>query len=227
MKIDKVTLTGLDSVVELDIVKSLSCLYPFVEWGILFSTKKEGEKRYPAMWVVDKIIKTGVDLSAHFCGVWAKDVLENQNFGIIKTLHPNFKRVQLNYNFSYNQKWSMPSLMSFADKNPERSIILQYNKSNKSTLDFYIHLLPENIHILYDASGGRGTEITNIQEPFKNYTGYAGGISNLNIEEVCQDISYVSDEAKVWIDMESGIRTNDIFDLEKCAGVLRTCEQFI
>jgi len=226
MKIDKVTLTGLDSVVELDTVLRLTIAYPFVEWGILFSTNREGQKRYPPMWAVQKIINADVPLSAHFCGTWAKDVLENQNYGIIKTLHPNFKRVQLNYNFSYNQKWNLAGLCLFAKENTERDIILQYNKSNADALQTFAVAFPENINILYDASGGRGTLIQNIPPAFKNYTGYAGGINSENIKSVCSKIELTAGDNNVWVDMETGIRTNDIFDLEKCEAVLSSITNF-
>lgn len=227
MKISKVTITGLDTLVEIDRIIELQKEFPFVEWGILFSSNREGQKRYPTMWVVEKIIKSGIPLSAHFCGTWAKEVLEKQNFDVIKTLHQNFKRVQLNYNFSYNQNWSLTHLNVFADENRSREIILQYNKSNKQVIDEFKVGFPENINILYDASGGRGTEIKEVLPPFKNFTGYAGGITDKNIDGICKIITDHSDNSTVWIDMESGVRTNDIFDLEKVIAVLNVCSQYV
>lgn len=227
MKITKVTITGLDTLVEIDRIMELQKEFPFVEWGILFSSNREGKQRYPTMCVVEKIIESGIPLSAHFCGTWAKEVLEKQNFDIIKTLHQNFKRVQLNYNFSYNQKWSLTHLNLYADENRNREIILQYNKSNKLVIDTFKVGFPENINLLYDASGGRGTEIKEILPPFKNYTGYAGGIDDINIGSICKLITDSTDQSEVWLDMESGVRTNDIFDLEKVVSVLNTCRQYV
>lgn len=227
MKINKVTITGLDTLVELDRVVELQQNYPFCEWGILFSSNKEGQKRYPTMWTVEQILKTNIPLSAHFCGAWAREVLEKQNFGVIKTLHKNFKRVQLNYNFSHNQQWSITHLNLFADENRGRDIILQYNKSNKSTIDAYSVGFPENINILYDASGGRGAEISHFHPPFINYTGYAGGINDKNIEMICEGIYSHENKSEVWIDMETGVRTNDIFDMDKVEAVLQVVSKYI
>jgi phosphoribosylanthranilate isomerase len=228
MKITKVTITGLDTLAEIDRIVELQKEFPFCEWGILFSSNREGKQRYPTMWVVEKIIKAGIPLSAHFCGTWAKEVLEKQNFDVIKTLHPNFKRVQLNYNFSYNQNWSLTHLNLFTDENRNREIILQYNKSNKPVIDAFKVGFPENINLLYDASGGRGTEIKEVLPPFENYTGYAGGINDTNIESICKIITGNPNNSEVWIDMESGVRTgNDIFDLEKVIAVLNVCRQYV
>ena len=136
-------------------------------------------------------------------------------------------RSQLNYNFSYNQNWSLTHLNVFADENRSREIILQYNKSNKQVIDEFKVSFPENINILYDASGGRGTEIKEVLPPFKKFTGYAGGITDKNIDGICKIITNHSDNSTVWIDMESGVRTNDIFDLEKTIAVLNVCRQYV
>jgi phosphoribosylanthranilate isomerase len=227
MKISKVTITGLDTVDEIDNIIAIQKVFPFVEWGILFSSKSEGKNRYPSRTVIDKIIKSGIPLSAHFCGTWAKSVLEKQNFYSIAALHENFKRVQLNYNFRRNQDWSLTHLNVFAIENNNREIILQYNESNKEAIDEFKDFFPKNINILYDASGGRGTEIQEVMPPFRNFTGYAGGINEVNIDGICKIITEHPDNSTVWIDMESGVRTKDIFDLQKVITVLNVCRKYI
>ena len=74
---------------------------------------------------------------------------------------------------------------------------------------------------MFDTSCGRGLEISNIETPYENvYTGYAGGISVDNIENVCENITSHKDNSFVWIDMESGVRTNDEFDIDKVNKVI-------
>ena len=64
--------------------------------------------------------------------------------------------------------------------------------------------------------------IETFNEPFKNYTGYSGGLDDINMESICNTIKDIKNKSNVWIDMESGVRTNEQFDLEKVRTVLRT-----
>ncbi|MBR0879526.1 hypothetical protein [Bradyrhizobium liaoningense] len=47
--------------------------------------------------------------------------------------------------------------------------------------------------------------------------GYAGGISPENIHGVMSVLEQTT--GRYWIDMESGVRTDDRFDIEKCRAV--------
>lgn len=224
MKINRVTITGADNETKYVDLLSMQKLYPFVEWGILFS-KKEGSQRFPSQDIIKKF--TSLNLSAHFCGWYSKEVLQNQNFDLIRNLGSDFKRVQLNYNFKFSKGWDLKPVLEFCNNYKEKSIIFQYNKSNKDILDeFQTNKLPSNIHFLYDSSGGRGTVIENIQPTFKNYTGYSGGLDVNNVESICENITK-SGTGDVWIDMESGVRTNNEFDMSKVEKVLQKTSFFI
>ena len=56
--------------------------------------------------------------------------------------------------------------------------------------------------------------------------GYAGG---LNPENVGEKLEYLMEnvEGEFWIDMESGVRTDDRFDIDKCVSVLQTCHKIL
>lgn len=234
MKLKKVTITGADQNTDVNQLVILQDRYPFVEWGILFSASKEGHPRYPTrQWVMD--LPEKLNLSAHLCGQYARMVLEDQNYDTIRLLPPAVKRVQLNYNFQQSTKWNLHKLKLFAESyvvaGTHPAIILQYNKANGATLKKFMaaNELPSNIHFLYDSSGGRGTEITDYPPPFKSYTGYAGGLGPDNVERLVSH--YVETEedthADFWIDMESKVRTDDQFDIEKVQAVLKTCDKYI
>lgn len=227
MKINKVTITGADNGVFVEDLKHLSEEFPFAEWGILFSGNP-GRERYPDMeWKMTAEKHLG-NLSAHLCGAFSRAVLEKEDFDIITTLHPSYKRVQLNYNFSRSNGWNLETLLEYAHLHPEREIILQYNKSNAKTLNSIIGYCPDNIEFLYDASGGRGTEIQSISPPIgKAYTGYAGGISVENIDEICHLITDHKNSSACWIDLESGARTNNQFDLAKVRKILEESLPYI
>jgi hypothetical protein len=224
MKIDKVTITGADDMITYLDLLTLQEDFPFVEWGVLFSESRAGNKRYPSANHRKNHFIGGLNLSAHFCGWWAKQVLEEGNFNLISNLPDQYKRVQLNYNFANSHaSWKLKELSNFASSEDNRRIIIQYNRSNQPHVDAWLSRdsVPSKIHFLYDASGGRGTEIKSIEPPIGgHYTGYAGGLSLENIDPVCCDIGRVTNDSSVWVDLETGARTNDQFDLKKTREIL-------
>lgn len=227
MKIDKVTITGVDDNVAPIELKWLSQDFPFVEWGVLFSQSKQGTNRYPSPKTIPELLFHQLKLSAHFCGWHAREVLENMNYSLFEGLK-NFHRVQLNYNFKKSSKWNLSSLIDWIAGHPSLSVIFQVNADNWLAIDYLDNTdNPENIHFLYDSSGGRGTVLKEIKPSYSNYTGYSGGIGPDNIEEVVQKITDYPNPINVWIDMESGVRTNDELDLKKVEKVLTICKKYI
>lgn len=94
-----------------------------------------------------------------------------------------------------------------------------------------IALKRDYYNFLYDASGGRGTEIQSVQPPIPNHlTGYAGGLTPENIAENLGLIGQVANtmpitignETPVWIDTETGVRTNNVLDMHKVKAFLET-----
>jgi hypothetical protein len=72
---------------------------------------------------------------------------------------------------------------------------------------------------LFDASGGRGVAPQAWpRHPGRVSVGYAGGIGPENVREV---LAAIGATGPYWIDMESGVRTDDRFDIGKCE---RVCE---
>lgn len=217
MKIDRVTFTGADNNTNIDKLISISKDNPFIEWGILFSLSKEGTNRYPSPYWVKEIIKSNLNLSAHLCGEFSRQIIERKNYHFLSFLK-KFNRVQINYNFNNKKKHYINNLINYAVKN-NKIIILQYNNSNSNILDKY--QFPENFNFLYDLSGGRGVEITNINNPLYNYTGYAGGLNNYNIEKIVKLIENKNNNKNVWIDFESGVRSNNEFSIRKVNNILK------
>jgi hypothetical protein len=220
MKITKVTFTGADDRTAVQELADLSELYPFVEWGILFSKNKEGQPRYPSRSKILDFSSIGIPLSAHFCGWHSRSVMEGQNFRLIDELPESFKRIQINYNFHREKNWQVKWVVDYAYNHPERSIIFQANQSNAAAVHLIDSVIKsDNIHFLYDSSGGRGSQIKEIHPPFRTYTGYSGGLSPANVEEVALKIQHNRLKNEVWLDMESGVRTEDKFDLSKAESV--------
>lgn len=228
MKVDKVTITGADDKTDLAELYALWLHYPFVEWGVLFSKSREGSPRYPTATKITEIASYQMPLSAHFCGWYSQQIMEAQNFKLIDDLPSDFKRVQLNYNFSKSIGWQIKWVVDYAASNQNRSLIFQVNGSNMSAINMIAkHQRSNNIHYLYDSSGGRGTALREIDMPFMSYTSYSGGIGPHNVEEVMDKIYKYKSPQIVGIDMESGVRTENMFAPEKVNDVLFICNKFI
>jgi hypothetical protein len=232
MKIDRVTISGADDKVSVDELLRLQRQFPFVEWGILISKKRMGESRYPTLqWI--KSLPYELRLSIHLCGEIVREFVNKPTPEILDYANgDHWERTQLNFSFKEDKDY-MDNLFAVsiaAAAMPSKAIVLAYNKGSKRNIDTFIKKipsLPENVHFLYDSSGGRGSIIRAFQKPLINYTGYAGGISPENISMMCEGISDCQWQDRVWIDMETGVRTDDQFDLKKVEDVLKVSEKFI
>ena len=75
--------------------------------------------------------------------------------------------------------------------------------------------------ILFDASAGRGVAPEGWPAPIPDhFCGYAGGINPGNVARHIELIKEAGAE-DTWIDMESGVRTENRFDLDKVREVLK------
>lgn len=232
--ITTVTLTGADDSISPKDLLTLHDDYPFVEFAILFSSKRQGTERYPSLVWIDELltISDNLNLSAHLCGDYAREAVCGSHSGgeLLKWLSPFFKRFQINYNFQHGYAHNMMTFNDILYRYPNNKFILQYNENNNSVCETYcIEKIP-NLEFLYDASGGRGAKATKLCKPIKHHrTGYAGGISPENIINVCESVSDIAGKKNVWIDMETHIRSNNdmLFDFNKCNLVLAKAERFI
>lgn len=75
--------------------------------------------------------------------------------------------------------------------------------------------------MLFDTSGGRGKLPDSIPSHPGYTVGYSGGINPENVVEYIQRIPGLEEDSKYWIDMESGVRTNNWLDLNKCEEVCK------
>lgn len=237
MILDRVTLTGADESVDPQDLIKLSREFPFVEWGILFSGSRKGVPRYPAAgwllalgnlhWAVPSI-----KLSAHLCGRWVRDLVLKGDFTWMtefKALVHAFDRIQLNFHADKHD-----SCQGFVDRLAEhggKEYIFQLDGVNDS---LYRWIAGEGVAVaspLFDTSGGAGMLPHTWPEAIQGtYCGYAGGLGPQN---VAGQIRQISERApggtKVWIDMETKIRTDDDqrFDLWKCRAVLETASRYV
>lgn len=223
-----VTISGADDSVDPLHLLALSKKYPFVEWGILLSKSAQGRDRYPTLeWLkklraVIAINDIDVRLSGHMCGRWARDICIGDwsyidDHGSVFTM---FNRFQLNIS-TYMHKvnaFFIPELSEIG-----KQIIIQVKDFNNEILadakKAGVDAVP-----LFDRSGGRG--VVPEEWPRANsemsISGYAGGLSPINVQREVRRILMESNDINtpIWIDMESGVRTDNKFDMDKVKQVL-------
>lgn len=230
MKLTSITFTGIDKRTDIDRLQQIQEDYPYVEWGVLLSYNwRENGNRYPDPIILDDLEYKGLRLSAHLCGGMARDVADGETQKMYETINWNFdifSRCQLNTNVSARYQ-ELRSMRPF-DRNL-KEVILQIN--GPVSLDNWLRYCEKplpHVGYLMDASGGRGIESP--IEVFDNpdiHIGYAGGINPDNVKGKLTQLLNHSSYGKFWIDMETGVRTDDWLDLDKVEQVLQICDPII
>ena len=206
-----VTLTGADDATDIARMADLSARYP-VEWGLLFAPVHQGAGRFPSLDFVAKLSERGaMRFSADLCGGHAREVVAR---GACETLAGllagNFERAQINTSECGVQP---ERVRRFADAMGIHGAILQCRGDFPSD---------PRVDWLFDKSGGRGAAPPSWPKAREGaFCGYAGGLSPDTIGLALPAIAACVPEGQpYWIDMESGVQTDDRFDLYKCELVL-------
>lgn len=225
MKINMVTLTGVDSSVKSKDLISISEKYRgLVEWGILYGTK-QNSPRYPNIGRILEFNDSlcGLKHAIHLCGDQAVKYYYGQFEGSwLNSFY--FQRVQLNLPSYITENLKVNKVVG--------NVILQYNDQTKDVLvDWFNNQTFRSHDVLFDFSGGNGQRKKFEEMPSCfDVVGYAGGIGPDTVENDLEEISKVCNRDYVWIDMESSLRSivngKDIFDLDKCENVLDKVVQF-
>lgn len=219
-----VTFTGIDKQTDLDRLQKLQARYPLAEFGVLFSATRnddENERRYPGVDFIRKLKARGLNLSLHLCGAYARLGIDDNFTEVYWRLGDTFrifKRIQLNIPASCKY----PNNISFSRPSLElEEIIIGHNPQRKLPLD-ELRLSNVNVSFLLDGSGGRGIDCDFVPQPIPGHrTGYAGGVNPENAIKKWHDIKDTGLDNDLWIDMESGVRTDDWFDLDKVEDILK------
>lgn len=235
MKLERVTLTGADDSVEPGDLLELSREFPFVEWGILVSRSHPKEPRWPSVEWIQALQRCArppdeMSLSLHVCGRFVRDLLLGEN-EVPRELLQGFNRVQLNFHgerVAHNRALFLQALPSLG----KRQIIFQIDgEDGPGHLDFVLKNDKEggvDAVPLFDLSHGAGISPRAWPAPLMPgvLQGYAGGLGPDNVAAELERIAAAAADARVWIDMETKIRTPagyrlDVFDLKKVRAVLK------
>ncbi len=228
-----VTITGADDMTDPESLLDLSREFPFVEWGLLRSLKRAGTPRYPSpewlMRAADAFERYEPHVSLHFCGELARDLYAGIDTSLRRA--PSGARLQINGLLSTPKEWGRggtSALQRLGAAFPDVEIILQTGGPQTLGVADIMATDSPNFSALCDMSCGRGTPA---EWPPAGWTercsrrirlGFAGGIGPDNVVSVVQSIRRVHPR-EFWIDMESGVRTHNLFDLAKVRKVLWLC----
>ena len=213
----RVTFSGIDQQTKVQDLKKLYEKYPFVEFVFLYSQKanQKGQGRYPRTVILKGYKKAGLPMALHLCGKIAHDLVHDSDWSVVQKdlagYMDLFDRIQLN--IPKTKRFSRE--LNFPD---DKQIIIQLHEGTEDLFNCCKHL--PNVVGFQDASGGRGIAETEWMLPETEPFGYAGGINPENVVDVVQELNEIC-EADFWIDMETGIRTNDKFDVAKCEEICR------
>lgn len=241
MSLELVSLTGADDHVAPEALAALSAQYPFVEWAILYFPEKDGTPRNPSAPWREKLLALKLPYTAaHLCGSRVFHALLDSELApsVIADLS-RYRRIQLNINarrpeFSDEEVLAIYRVLHQAGLR----LILQHHAASESVIEKFLREVADNdadglkrIDILFDASKGTGQRPDAWPAPhrFNLFCGYAGGLGPDVLETELPKIKAAVSQAQsrrdspYWIDMESGIRTDNAFDLEKAGQVLAFC----
>ncbi len=222
----QITFTGIGVETDLKVLKEIQDEYPLVEWGVLLSKNwQENGPRFFDPSELNTLRWKGLNLSCHLCGSAARAVVsENWEpaFEVTRGMFGLFQRCQVNISMEQpnDQTQYMRPPIDLSE------LIIQQKSAGAMNI-FNAIKNRTKMSVLLDASGGRGidTPVKPLNIPGLK-VGYAGG---LNPENVGEKLEYLMEnvEGEFWIDMESGVRTDDRFDIDKCVSVLQTCQKIM
>lgn len=230
-----VSFVGVDEKTDLNELTKLSNSFAglgMVEWSVLFSDSKSvgNYARYPSYKFCKEFLEYSastnyVHSSIHLCGSVIERYLKQEKD--VMELCAQAQRIQLNINidkFPGYEKLINDLIVVLT--NHKHTIVMQQNKTKANFNLSFLKTLPSslygNVNLLHDGSGGFGREITQVEAPSAyHYTGYAGGIKPENAAKIVELIEKVNINNKpYYIDMESGVREDNIFSLQKCQQVM-------
>ena len=237
MRLRHITFTGIDARTDLQELQAIQQQYPLAEFGVLTSYHwYENGNRYLDPQYINELRGEHLNLALHVCGMAVRDASIGRWDLIDKLTWMNldlFNRVQLNL---ANRTDNPPALAKRAKIKGQEVIIQQRGVNDMrvyEATDEKFSYKPDRYErtfsVLLDASGGQGIDTPiKVAPPFTaQKVGYAGGITPDNVADKLRYLFENVHGGEFWIDMESGVRTDDWFDTAKVRRVLEICEPII
>ena len=238
--IDRVTVTGADNGTSIQEMIDVATEFPFVEWGILFSERRD-RNRYPGVEWLNTLKEQflNLNLSAHICGKWMREIADGR-WGLppeMEAIMKAFDRVQLNFR-TYASKIDRPAFLHGLRERlavtPGVQFIFQLGEFDSDILKEACVTPPHepagiDAVAVFDLSGGTGVLPEYWPSSEGRYVGYAGGLSPDNVADQLKVLeTHVGEGAGLaWIDAESHLRTDDRFDMQKVRKFLAAAQPWV
>lgn len=206
-----IAFTGVDRPDLLPGMRRLSDRYP-VEWGVLVDPDQEDKALFPKAAIRDALLEArDLRWAAHLCGAAARAIVADP---LNAPLPPaGVQRAQVNHGFQGSTAAQVAAARDYGRRLGVRTVLqCQDDFPAEAGVDW-----------LFDVSFGTGVRPERWPTPPAAdgpFGGYSGGVSPGTVAEILARIA-APDGALYWIDMESGVRTDDAFDLAKCEAVCR------
>lgn len=245
--LDRVTITGADDSVDPSHLFELAAEFPFVEWGLLFSLRREERKpRWPTLSWLDCLFDLARGrsdtprFSLHLCGPALIRFLEGSPtlFSGARESVPGgllqlCRRVQLNTH-GEPTGWSQTSMAAmWRERLPMTEVICQIDGGVGSSILRDLEDNSVDAFPFHDLSHGAGV----LPESWPSvadraYVGFGGGLGPDNLEKQIRLIAEAASGATHWIDMETRVRTRvgleqDYLDLKKVLRCLEIARPYI
>jgi hypothetical protein len=228
-----ISITGADDNTSISELVEISKALPYAEWGILYYPEREGAKRNPTKdWRNQFLSSIPKEKTAiHLCGedVFNEILADNFDTSELKLELSRFGRLQLNINARKLKNLFTDEQIAQIYKKLlacKFHIIAQYNHISEKAITDFINTNTVDYNyfdILLDSSLGKGVSPDTWSVPnglSKDATlGFAGGLNPENIFSSYTQIEQIT-ENKYWLDLESGARTDNEFDLDKVVNIL-------
>lgn len=230
-RLRRVSLTGADNAVSIEELCLLTQQYRRVEWALLYVPHAEGRPRNPTRTWRETFFNAKLPgySAVHLCG---RRAFEELLAGELPEELLKTNRLQLNIN-ARQRDFTDDEVRAVFDKalhlGPD--VILQYHADSAPLIEEAVANCPaelrSRLHVLMDASRGTGVEPVSWGAPSslaQVFCGYAGGLGPDNVVRVATQLNALN--LPYWLDMESGIRTDNQFDLTKARAVLARTTSF-
>jgi hypothetical protein len=199
-----ITFTGVDRTELIPGMLTLSARYP-IEWGVLIDPEQEEKQLFPTTSERKALLASALRFSAHVCGQPALDIAKGCEPGIDLG---GVSRLQLNHSREGSSEEVIANAYAYSARQGLRlALQCQGEFPDDTRADW-----------LYDVSFGTGIVVNEWPQvthahPF---CGFSGGLSPQTVAESLTKFNAASD---FWIDMESGVRSDGLFNLGKCEQV--------
>ena len=225
--IERIVFTGIDENTNLSELCKIQKEYPKVEFGVLISENhNENGPRYLSPEKISELKGLGLNLAAHICGRLGREACRGNlgdTISFCNGAFEVFQRIQINCPITPIE-WKPDEEPFSLLKENIKEVILQ-----RTYPEDIPNIYDPRLSVLMDASGGRGifTDIP-VVTGCAGKVGYAGGLNSDNVRGFIKTgLWNLPEEGTTWIDMESGIRTDDLFDLDKVKKVLEVAYEFV